>query len=170
MGDPAGIGPEICAKTLALKEIYDMCRPIVVGDAGVMANAVRFCGLKLEVAGRRAVSEARFALGGVDVFDLKNLPLDQLRHKEVTAAQGRASFEYVAKVIELAMAGEIDATVTGPINKAAINAAGVPLRRTHGDLRRSHQDPELLHDAGGGQLPRRPRFDPRLLAGGLRAR
>jgi 4-hydroxythreonine-4-phosphate dehydrogenase len=75
MGDPAGIGPEICAKTLALKEIYDVCRPIVVGDAGVMANAVRFCGLKLEVAGRRAVSEARFALGGVDVFDLKNLPL-----------------------------------------------------------------------------------------------
>jgi 4-hydroxythreonine-4-phosphate dehydrogenase len=125
MGDPAGIGPEICAKTLALKEIYDVCRPIVVGDAGVMANAVRFCGLKLEVAARQAVSEARFALGGVDVFDLKNLPLDQLRHKEVTAAQGRASFEYVTKVIELAMAGEIDATVTGPINKAAINAAGV---------------------------------------------
>jgi 4-hydroxythreonine-4-phosphate dehydrogenase len=124
MGDPAGIGPEICAKTLALKEIYDICRPIVVGDAGVMANAVRFCGLKLEVAGRQAVSDARFALGSVDVFDLKNLPLDQLRHKEVAAAHGQASYEYVAKVIELAMAGEIDATVTGPINKAAINAAG----------------------------------------------
>jgi 4-hydroxythreonine-4-phosphate dehydrogenase len=124
MGDPAGIGPEICAKTLALKEIYDICRPIVVGDAAVMANAVRFCGLKLEVAGRQAVSDARFALGSVDVFDLKNLPLDQLRHKEVAAAHGQASYEYVAKVIELAMAGEIDATVTGPINKAAINAAG----------------------------------------------
>jgi 4-hydroxythreonine-4-phosphate dehydrogenase len=124
MGDPAGIGPEICAKTLALKEIYDICRPIVVGDAGVMANAVRFCGLKLEVVGRQAVSDARFALGSVDVFDLKNLPLDQLRHKEVAAAHGQASYEYVAKVIELAMAGEIDATVTGPINKAAINAAG----------------------------------------------
>ena len=39
MGDPAGIGPEICAKTLALKEIYDMCRPIVVGDAGAMRAA-----------------------------------------------------------------------------------------------------------------------------------
>jgi 4-hydroxythreonine-4-phosphate dehydrogenase len=58
------------------------------------------------------------------VCDLKNLPLQQLRHKEVTPDQGRASFEYVAKVIELAMTGEIDATVTGPINKAAINAAG----------------------------------------------
>jgi 4-phospho-D-threonate 3-dehydrogenase / 4-phospho-D-erythronate 3-dehydrogenase len=47
-----------------------------------------------------------------------------LRHKEVTPGQGGASFDYVTKVIELAMAGEIDATVTGPINKAAINAAG----------------------------------------------
>ncbi|MCK7507645.1 MAG: hypothetical protein MZV70_28785 [Desulfobacterales bacterium] len=47
-GRPGGIGPEICAKALALKEIYAICRPIVVGDAGVMADAVRFCGLKLE--------------------------------------------------------------------------------------------------------------------------
>ena len=42
MGDPAGIGPEICAKTLALEEIYHLCRPIVVGDAGVVPNAVAF--------------------------------------------------------------------------------------------------------------------------------
>jgi 4-hydroxythreonine-4-phosphate dehydrogenase len=70
------------------------------------------------------VAEAGFRPGTVDVFDLRNLPLAELKHKKVTAAQGRASFEYVAKVIELALAREIDATVTGPINKAAINAAG----------------------------------------------
>jgi 4-phospho-D-threonate 3-dehydrogenase / 4-phospho-D-erythronate 3-dehydrogenase len=124
MGDPAGIGPEICAKTLALEEIYTIGRPIVVGDAGVLSDAVRFCRLKLAVESRQQVSEARFAHGTIDVFDLKNLPLEHLRHKQVTAEQGRASFEYVAKVIELAMTGQIDATVTGPINKAAINAGG----------------------------------------------
>jgi 4-hydroxythreonine-4-phosphate dehydrogenase len=124
MGDPAGIGPEICAKALALEEIYAIGRPIVVGDAGVMADAVRFCGLKLAVAARAQVAAAEFRRGTIDVFDLNNLPLAQLRHKQVTAAQGRASFEYVAKVIELAMAGAVDATVTGPINKAAINAGG----------------------------------------------
>jgi 4-hydroxythreonine-4-phosphate dehydrogenase len=63
-------------------------------------------------------------LGTIDVFDLANMPLDKLRHKEITAMQGKAAFEYVAKAIELAMAGRIDGTVTGPINKAAINAAG----------------------------------------------
>jgi 4-hydroxythreonine-4-phosphate dehydrogenase len=124
MGDPAGIGPEICVKALAQADIYRICRPVVVGDAGVVADAVRFCGGKLAVEARQRVGEAGFAPGTVDVLDLKNLPLSQLRHKQVTAAQGRASFEYVAKVIELALAGEIDATVTGPINKAAINAAG----------------------------------------------
>jgi 4-phospho-D-threonate 3-dehydrogenase / 4-phospho-D-erythronate 3-dehydrogenase len=124
MGDPGGIGPEICAKTLALPEIYAVCRPIVVGDAEIVADAVRFSGLELKVAASRKVSAAGFVCGKIDVFDLQRLPLAQLRHKQVTAAQGGASFDYVAKVIELAMAGEIDATVTGPINKAAINAAG----------------------------------------------
>jgi 4-hydroxythreonine-4-phosphate dehydrogenase len=42
----------------------------------------------------------------------------------VTAPQGRASFEFVTEAIDLAMAGKVDGTVTGPINKAAINAAG----------------------------------------------
>jgi 4-hydroxythreonine-4-phosphate dehydrogenase len=124
MGDPGGIGPEICAKALALKEIYDRCRPLVVGDADIVADAVRFSRLSLGVAARRNAAEAAFRPGTIDVFDLKSLALADLRHKAVTAGQGRASFEYVAKVIELAMAGEIDATVTGPINKAAINAAG----------------------------------------------
>jgi len=124
MGDPGGIGPEICVKALALPEIYTICRPIVVGDAGVMADAVHFCGLSLEIAARKTVAEAAFAFGRIDVFDLHNLPIGQLRHKQVAAQQGRASFDYVAKVIGLATEGEIDATVTGPINKAAINAAG----------------------------------------------
>lgn len=124
MGDPGGIGPEICAKALEHGELHDLCRPIVVGTAEIMTDAVRFSGLTLAVKGRRRVAEAAFARGEIDVLDLANLPLAELRHKQVTAGQGRASYEYVAKVIELALAGEVDATVTGPINKAALNAAG----------------------------------------------
>jgi 4-hydroxythreonine-4-phosphate dehydrogenase len=125
MGDPGGIGPEVCAKALERRELYDLCRPIVVGTAEIMADAVRFSGLALGVKARSRVAEAAFACGEIDVLDLANLPLSELRHKQVTAAQGRASYEYVAKAIELAMAGEVDATVTGPINKAAINSAGI---------------------------------------------
>jgi 4-hydroxythreonine-4-phosphate dehydrogenase len=124
MGDPGGIGPEICAKALALGEIYEIGRPIVVGDAAIIDDAIRFCRLRLNAAPRSRVADAGFVHGTIDVFDLKNLPRDQLRHKQATAPQGKAAFEYVAKVIELAMSGQIDATVTGPINKAAINAGG----------------------------------------------
>jgi 4-hydroxythreonine-4-phosphate dehydrogenase len=124
MGDPGGIGPEIAAKALDLPDVYQLCRPLVIGDAAVMADAVRFSGLDLKVAATDKADRAGFDHGTIDVFDLDNLPLKELRHKTVTADQGKACFEYVAKAIDLAMTQKIDGTVTGPINKAALNAAG----------------------------------------------
>src|SRR5262249_15003293 len=62
--------------------------------------------------------------GGIDVLDLKNVEMAGLQYKKVAAMTGKASFEYIQKVIELAMAREIDATVTGPIHKEAIHLAG----------------------------------------------
>jgi 4-phospho-D-threonate 3-dehydrogenase / 4-phospho-D-erythronate 3-dehydrogenase len=124
VGDPAGIGPEITAKALALKEIYECCRPLVVAEAGVMSDAVVFSGLAQRVHPVSSAGEGIFQFGILDVLDLKNLDVRCIRHKVVSADCGRASFEYVKKVIELALSGEIDATVTGPINKEAIHQAG----------------------------------------------
>lgn len=124
VGDPAGIGPEITAKALTGEEIYQMCRPLVVCDLKVMDEAVRFSGLDLKTRSVESAGEGAYELGTLDVLDMKNVDLDALEYKKVAVMSGRASFEYVKKVIELAMAGEIDATVTGPIHKEAINAAG----------------------------------------------
>jgi len=124
MGDPGGIGPEICAKALDEANIYQICRPLIIGDAGIMTDAIRFSGLSLQVNPIDQPSSGRFQHGTIDLIDLANLSLDQLKHKQVDAQQGKASFEYIAKAIELALADQIDGTVTGPINKAAINAAG----------------------------------------------
>jgi len=124
IGDPGGIGPEICVKSLNNKDIYTICRPLLIGDAGIMENAVSFCNLDLVVNSCQHPTDGKFTPGTLDVLDLGNLPLAELKHKTVTAGQGKASFEYIDKVIKLALAGEIDGTVTGPINKAAINAAG----------------------------------------------
>jgi 4-hydroxythreonine-4-phosphate dehydrogenase len=68
--------------------------------------------------------DGTYQLGTLDILDLKNINAKGIKHKRVSADCGRASFEYVKKVIELALAKEIDATVTGPINKEAINLAG----------------------------------------------
>ncbi len=124
IGDPGGIGPEITAKALNEKQIYELTRPVVVGDYRVMEDVLRFTDVKLTLNAVRQVRDARGEHGVMDVLDLKNMPMDRLRYKEVTPEQGRASYEYVAKVIELAMEKKIDGTVTGPINKAAIHAAG----------------------------------------------
>jgi 4-phospho-D-threonate 3-dehydrogenase / 4-phospho-D-erythronate 3-dehydrogenase len=124
MGDPGGIGPEICAKALAEPEIYSVCRPLVIGDAAIMADAIRFSKLNLRVHNIAEPGEGLYIHGTVDVLDLANMPMEKLRHKHITPEQGRASYEYVVKAIELALAGQIDGTVTSPINKAALNAAG----------------------------------------------
>ncbi|MDZ7581564.1 MAG: 4-hydroxythreonine-4-phosphate dehydrogenase PdxA [Deltaproteobacteria bacterium] len=124
MGDPGGIGPEICVKALAEPDIYAACRPLVVGDAEIMIDALRFCRLPLTVQRCARPADGRYECGIIDVLDLKNMPLGHLRHKEVSARQGQAAFEYVAKVIEMALVDQIDATVTSPISKAAVTAAG----------------------------------------------
>lgn len=124
MGDPAGIGSEVAAKTMAMKEIYEMCRPIIIGDANVMKQAVEIAKLTLSIRSITEVSEAKFAYGTADVFDLKNVDMSQLELGKISAIAGNAAFEYVKKVIELALNKIIDATVTGPIHKESINLAG----------------------------------------------
>jgi 4-phospho-D-threonate 3-dehydrogenase / 4-phospho-D-erythronate 3-dehydrogenase len=124
MGDPAGIGPEIAAKALAKKEVYEICRPLITGDASVMEQAVNIAKVNLQVRSIAKVSEAKFSYGVIDVVDLKDVDVNRLEHGKVSAMAGKAAFEAVKKVIELAMAEEIDATVTGPIHKEAINIAG----------------------------------------------
>ncbi len=124
MGDPAGIGPEIIIKTLALKDVYDRCNPLVIGDASVLGKEIKSLNSTLKINGIQSVDEAKFEYGTVDVFDLKNVDLNELQHGVVTAMAGKAAFEAVKKVIELALAEEIDATVTAPLNKESIHKAG----------------------------------------------
>lgn len=124
VGDPAGIGPEVTVKALAVPELYKLCRPLAIAESEMMKAAVAFSGLNLRVHPVSLPNEGRYTFGTLDVLDLHNIDGQSICYQQVSADCGRASFEYVRKVIELAMAKEIDATVTGPINKEAINVAG----------------------------------------------
>lgn len=124
VGDPAGIGPEITARALALPEIYALCRPLVVAEAEMVKEAIQFSKLDLKIHTLSFPKEGLYQIGTIDLLDLRNVDGKSVRHKTISAEYGRASFEYVRKVIELAMARQIDATVTGPISKEAINQAG----------------------------------------------
>jgi 4-hydroxythreonine-4-phosphate dehydrogenase len=124
MGDPASIGPEIAVKALLEKKIHEICKPLLVGDAAVFEHIIALLKLNAKVNAIDSVSGAKFELGTIDVLDLKNVDITKLVFGQISAMCGEASFQAVKKVIELALAKEVDATVTGPINKKAINEAG----------------------------------------------
>lgn len=124
MGDPAGIGPEIILQSLAMEETYLKCNPIVTGDAGVMEFVAKQQGSKLKIHSIKNVAEATFELGTVDVLDLSLIDMDTFEQGKVSVQCGNAAFQSVIKAIELAMSGDVDGTVTAPLNKEALNLAG----------------------------------------------
>ena len=146
MGDPSGNGPEISVKALMDPKIYDKCRPVIVGDAECLREAVKVvegAGV-LTVHPIRNVKDAVFSFGTIDVLDMGVVDLSrryyrkdrknvagmlgeekaEALYRESDRMCGEAAFQYVKKVIELAMAGEVDATVTNALNKDHINLAG----------------------------------------------
>ena len=123
-GDPASIGPEVTIKAVADEAVLAVCKPVVVGDAIVLERAIEFTGVNLSVNRIDDIKQAQFADNTIDVVDLNNVDPDSHRLGEVSAMCGQAAFEYVVKLIGLALDNQIDATVTGPIHKESINLAG----------------------------------------------
>lgn len=124
MGDPASIGPEIAVKALLKKEIHEVCKPLLVGDAAVFQQIIDLLKMDAKVHAVSRVGDAKFELGTIDVFDLGITDVGKLEFGKINAMCGEASFQAVKKAIELALAKEVDGTVTGPINKKSINEAG----------------------------------------------
>jgi 4-hydroxythreonine-4-phosphate dehydrogenase len=123
LGDPAGIGPEITALTLAEPEALQRARGLAVGDASVLRRAVRVTGLDVEVRPVASPGEARFSPGTIDVWDLGLIAQD-LDWGTVSATAGRSAVAAIETATRAAMSGEVTAMVTSPINKEAIWAAG----------------------------------------------
>jgi 4-hydroxythreonine-4-phosphate dehydrogenase len=132
MGDPAGIGPEVIAKAVMLPEVRRCCRPLVIGSLPVMERTVRSLRLPLRVVGvsghgdAAGLSTSLWASrrGLLPVLDPLAEPLGTFRMGAVSRQTGRAAAVFVVKAVRLAQLGCIDAIVTGPINKEAINLAG----------------------------------------------
>lgn len=122
MGDPAGIGPEIVAKTFA-DESFSVAA-VVVGDPGLLSRTVEALNIPIGVRRIAEPREARLETGVIDVIAASDLPCD-LSIGEVDPRAGAAAFSYVKRAIELALAGEVSAIATAPIHKGALKAAGI---------------------------------------------
>ena len=124
MGDPAGIGPEVTARALMDRQVYEKCRPFVIGSAAAMEDALRLIGSKESTHIAHSVDEVLATPDAIDVLDLELLNYGEINQGQVSAAAGKASVEWVLKAGELAAAGLVQAVVTAPINKEAASLAG----------------------------------------------
>jgi 4-hydroxythreonine-4-phosphate dehydrogenase len=127
MGDPAGVGPEICLQLLANEEVRAIATPVVFGDARLLARCARQTGLP---APKRILSEIDWAeqCGSIDepaVLDLFGFDAEDFIPGKVSAKTGAAGYRYVDKSIASALAGQVAAVATAPLNKEALHAAGI---------------------------------------------
>jgi 4-phospho-D-threonate 3-dehydrogenase / 4-phospho-D-erythronate 3-dehydrogenase len=123
MGDAAGIGPEIIVKALARPDASEICRAVVIGDAGRMKLAADVSKVRVRVRTVAHPSEAAQESGTIDCIDLGLIPAD-LPFKRLSPIAGDAAFRYLERAVSLAVAGEIDAICTAPLNKEALRAGG----------------------------------------------
>ncbi|HEY2385685.1 MAG TPA: 4-hydroxythreonine-4-phosphate dehydrogenase PdxA, partial [Candidatus Binatia bacterium] len=131
LGDPAGIGPEVIVRALARRDVRAACRPVVIGDRGILESAA--ARLKERVALRTVTEDTLLdGAGGrgarfVDLLPVSELSARACRPGRPSIEGGRASYRYIEAATRLAQRGAIDAIVTAPINKAAVTRAGFPI-------------------------------------------
>ena len=125
MGDPAGIGPEICARALTSPEIKNAANCVIIGDRKSIRQGLKITKIdSIEINPIQKISQAKFSPGVIDLFDLNNIDINRLKLGQISKAAGKAAVQYLEKAIDLAQEGEIEAIVTAPINKEAIRKAG----------------------------------------------
>lgn len=128
MGDPAGVGPEVCLQLLDNPEVCDFAIPVVFGDAGILERCSARTGL---TAPRRVIERAdwdreRGSIGAPAVLDIPGFDDPAFEPGIVSPATGAAGYRYVLESIEAAMGGQVAAVATAPLNKEALRAANVP--------------------------------------------
>lgn len=124
MGDAAGIGPEITAKALNYSNIYDICRPVILGDFRVMSAIVKMCNLGLKVNKINDLKECKFEFGSIDVLDFENVNPENFKFGEENPVCGKAAVKYTLEAGKMALENKIQAMVSAPLHKGAMKAAG----------------------------------------------
>lgn len=125
IGDPAGVGPEIVAKAVADKAVFDAANCVIVGDKKIVENAIQIVGADLTVNTITEPEEGDYREGILNLIDLDNVDVSEFEFGKVNGMCGKAAYEYIAKSIELANAGKVDAVATTPINKESLRAGNI---------------------------------------------
>jgi len=122
MGDPAGVGPEILIKAVAGLS-GDMARQnlgiVMIGDRTTIEYAAR------EFAPELRIGTQEDQAADIRISDL-GMARGEIKVGTVSAEAGKLAYLAIERGVELALAKRIDAIVTCPVSKEAINLAGIP--------------------------------------------
>jgi len=123
MGDPAGVGPEICLDLLADEAVSSYCVPIVFGDRAVLESCAEKTGKPIPTSfcDEHEIKSVRVP----SVFQIDSIGLNDFEPGVINAATGRAAYTYITKAIDIALAGSVGGVTTAPINKEALSRAGI---------------------------------------------
>ena len=124
MGDPSGVGPEVIVKALADPEITDLCRPLVLGDAGAMERALAVTGLPLNLEMLPYGVPPENTRNSIFLRSLSSLAPTDMGYGGPSPDAGDAMFLYITEAVRLCLAGKAAAMVTAPISKEALNRGG----------------------------------------------
>jgi len=125
IGDPAGIGPEISLKAARDPAVRGACKPLLVGDAGVLQRQAAACGIAADLHVIARPADAEWSQARLNVLDCAQPDLAELEFGTTGAASGRASLAFARAAIKAALAGEADAVVAAPQNETSIALAGI---------------------------------------------
>jgi 4-hydroxythreonine-4-phosphate dehydrogenase len=154
IGDPAGVGPEIVVKSVASKEVFDVARTVVIGDAKVLANACKIMNVDLRINKIEKPEDGDYSEGVLNLIDLDNIDMDQFEFGKVNGICGKAAFQYIQKSIELANEGLVDAVATTPINKESLRAGDINFighTEIFGELTNT-EDPLTMFETNGMRI------------------
>jgi 4-hydroxythreonine-4-phosphate dehydrogenase len=126
MGDPAGIGPEIIIKAIGEKRIFAQSRPVVLGDEGILLDTIRRLKASVKINRIEKAEEGVFRRGQLNLISLTVLSPEEVPLGAPWSQGGAAAYRYIERGVQLAQRGNVDALVTAPISKEALNAAGYP--------------------------------------------
>jgi 4-phospho-D-threonate 3-dehydrogenase / 4-phospho-D-erythronate 3-dehydrogenase len=124
LGDMTGIGPEISVRLLAAGTLRDVARIVVVGDARVLQLGARDAGLAPRWRAYDRVAAIDWSRDEIPVIDLANIDPATIPRGEISPDSGRLTGATLARMTEMALAGELEGITFAPLNKAALHRGG----------------------------------------------
>jgi len=124
IGDPCGIGPEVCVKALTEESLFDKCRPLLIGSQVAVQRAIDVSQCELNIALTDSPATGQYQHGTIALIDPDDLDAADIVTAQASAACGNAVLNWMAIARGLAETGQVDGWIMASIDSTAIRLTG----------------------------------------------